>query len=139
MISFKNMRQFDVDLDAFANKLGIARKTVYRKVTVDLWTSITFATPVDTGRARASWNIASGTPDPSVPDEGVTFASPPQLDTAEVGKITGETVVWITSNLPYIEPLEHGHSKQAPIGMVMVSVAEVVARIQLYNEQTITQ
>jgi hypothetical protein len=34
------------------------------------------------------------------------------------------------SNIPYIEALENGHSKQAPQGMIALSVAETVAEIE---------
>jgi hypothetical protein len=36
--------------------------------------------------------------------------------------------IWIYNNVRYITALEHGHSKkQAPIGMVAVSLAEIAA------------
>jgi len=34
-------------------------------------------------------------------------------------------VVWISNNVDYIEELEHGHSWQAPHGMLAVTVAEL--------------
>jgi hypothetical protein len=34
-------------------------------------------------------------------------------------------VIWIYNNLPYIERLEFGHSQQAPLGMVRISIAEI--------------
>src|SRR5688572_24832833 len=36
----------------------------------------------------------------------------------------GEAII-ISNNLPYIVKLEHGHSQQAPAGVVAVSIAEV--------------
>lgn len=45
--------------------------------------------------------------------------------------IDGTQSVFIINNLPYIERLEHGWSKQAPAGMVRISKAEVEARIEL--------
>lgn len=133
MISFKNMRQFEVDLDDFAKKIGATRKAVFQKATLDIWNGITLKTPVATGRARSSWNVAVGNPDPSIPPEGERgMPAPP-----DVKRVDGNQVVWITSNLPYIEPLEHGHSQQAPNGMVTLTIAEFLAEIQLYNEQSL--
>lgn len=144
MISFKNMRQFELDLDGFAKRMGMLKSTVYRRATAEIWNDVTGRTPVATGRARSSWNIATGSPDPSWPDEGygesgvTVYFDPPSLP-ASLKDVDGTKVVWITSNLPYIEPLEHGHSKQAPTGMVMISVANFMAKVQLWNEQTFTQ
>lgn len=133
MISFKNMRQFEVDLEKFAKKIGATKQAVFQKATLDIWNGIVLKTPVATGRARASWNVAVGNADSSIPAEGQHgIPAAPDLK-----KIDGNQVVWITSNLPYIEPLEHGHSQQAPNGMVTLTVAEFLAEIQLYSEQSL--
>lgn len=131
MIKLQGQQGFHVDLDAFAEKLGILKATVYQRTTLELWNGITLRTPVDTGRARSSWNLSIGHPNPGTPAAG-TYGPP---GTPNVGAITGEEVVWITSNLDYIQPLENGHSKQAPAGMVFVTVNEVVSRIQLIMEK----
>jgi hypothetical protein len=144
MITIQNDRAFSADLDAFAKKLGLTRATVYRSTALELWNGITKRTPVDTGRARSSWNLSIGSPDPTIPPErgpgtgknknAKTPPTSPTAATPRFDKIDGSAVIYITSNLPYIEALENGHSKQAPVGMVMVSTAEVVARIQLIME-----
>ncbi|WP_440466875.1 hypothetical protein ACKI1H_26990 [Pseudomonas sp. YH-1] len=41
-----------------------------------------------------------------------------QTFNSEVGSI------WLMNNVPYAQPLEYGHSSQAPAGMVRVTVAE---------------
>jgi hypothetical protein len=46
-----------------------------------------------------------------------------------VAEIDGTTAIFITSNLPYMEALENGHSGQAPNGMVRITVAEIAAEI----------
>lgn len=130
MINLTNARQFNADLAAFAKKLELTKAIVYQRVTMELWNGITTRTPVDTGRARSSWNLGIGKPNGSVPQKGFALSLPPNTSA-----ITGEEVVYITSNLDYIEPLENGHSKQAPGGMVLLTVAETVARIQLIMEK----
>lgn len=144
MITVQNANAFNADLDAFAKKLGITRKAVYQRTALELWNGITQRTPVDTGRARSSWNLAIGQPDSSVPPEmgppsgkNAKKSKPPLQPSAGIPplqQIEGDQVIFITSNLPYVERLENGHSKQAPAGMVRVTVAEVVARIQLIME-----
>ena len=92
----------------------------------ELWTKITLRTPVRTGRARASWNIGVGEPDGTVPAESeqVPFPLAPPLQDMPIG-----VPVYVTSNLSYIRALEEGHSKQAPAGMVRLSLIEVQAAL----------
>lgn len=86
-------------------------------------------TPVDTGRARANWNTSIGAPDTST-DMEATIAKVPAKQ-AEGGEVIGRAnfakgqEIYITNGLPYIKPLEDGHSKQAPQGMVAVTVQEL--------------
>lgn len=95
------------------------------KIGIDLWRSIILKTPVDTGRARASWNMAWGDPDGSVPSEG-------QHDTPTQPNVTGINIgetLHVSSNLNYVPHLEEGKpgpgSDQAPRGMVQVSIQEL--------------
>jgi hypothetical protein len=41
------------------------------------------------------------------------------------GFTTQVGTIWLMNNLPYAQPLEYGHSSQAPAGMVRISVIEV--------------
>lgn len=122
-----------LNLDAatgkFAEKLGLTLEVVLRKLAIDLHTAITKRTPVDTGRARASWNIAQGEPllDVPPPNEGEAPLPSPGVPTFVVD---GTAPIYITSSLVYIEALENGHSSQAPAGMVAVSLAEAEAIIE---------
>lgn len=120
--------QVKADLRKFASVLDIGIGLVVEKVSRDLHGKIVRRTPVDTGRARASWDVAVGAPaktPPPVPGKESYAAK----DFDPGSKIDGTAPVYITSNLVYIEPLENGHSKQAPLGMVRISVAEVAAEI----------
>jgi len=87
-------------------------------------------TPVDTGLARASWQVAEGTP--AGAGMGMTVAA-----------LSGTEVVYLTNALPYIPVLEYGgypqrpggtlkvtpegFSRQAPQGMIGVTVEELRA------------
>lgn len=107
----------------FAKKVGMAPSKLVKRVAVDLFNRIIDKTPVDTGRARASWNISVNEADRTVPPEGQVSYPKPQ---APLGMQVqpGDSIV-ISNNLPYIVKLEEGHSKQAPHGMVALSIAEV--------------
>jgi hypothetical protein len=100
-------------------------KQLVTKLGADIWTKIKNKTPVDTGRARQSWNFQWGAIDPSVPDEGEY--DDPSLPNP--GSPEGKEVLHISSNLNYIIFLEEGvpgpGSKDAPQGMVQVTLQEV--------------
>lgn len=119
----KNAFEFAADLERAAEVLGIesARETAVT-LALTLANKITLGTPVDTGRARANWFMAEG-----APRIETTEATTPQNHAGV--PLTGKTVIYITNSLPYIVPLEYGHSKQAPYGMVRRSIAEVMARV----------
>lgn len=116
---------------------------------------VVLLTPVDTGRARSSWNVSISTPDTSWPS-GPSI--PPPVDAARAGaalqRLGTYDTVWITSSLPYIKVLEYGgypqnpvrgswdratkewriksiggYSRQAPRGMVRITVEGVLAAL----------
>jgi len=114
-----NIEEFNAGLKKYAAAVERRVHTVVKAAGMNLYTRIVERTPVDTGRAKAGWHI-----DPrwtaKKPLPGKTRYPPPSMeeppDSAEY---------WIYNNVEYIEPLEHGHSKQAPQGMVGLALAEV--------------
>lgn len=137
----QSLFQFDADLKRFAKQINVDVGTVVKRVVLELHNKIVLRTPVDTGRARASWGISVG--------EVGGYVAPPrgkkvkgskaaatmeaQNKAAPMKAIPPEAAVgkkfYIFNNLPYIKPLEYGHSKQAPAGMVRVAMAEVAAQL----------
>lgn len=77
---------------------------------VETYKRIKRRTPIDTGRARAGW----------------------LLDDASVYHYRGATRVRIkiTNAVPYVRYLEYGWSKQAPAGMVRISLLELEQRVK---------
>lgn len=79
------------------------------------------------GRFRGNWQVSFDTAktgtleriDPTGQDSKGDGATVIQGFTTQVGTI------WMMNNLPYAQPLEYGHSSQAPAGMVRISVLEV--------------
>ncbi|MDP1948716.1 MAG: hypothetical protein Q8L77_14585 [Nitrospirota bacterium] len=146
--------EFEGDLDKFAKQVGIDFDTVVKKVAFDLFTRIVQKTPVDTGRARASWNISIGEPvftvapdnQPAITEADISAKASRAL--AAGRKLTEP--VWITNNLPYIIVLEHGgypinpkkktgktkggFSVQAPHGMVALSIEEVKLKMSVLTK-----
>lgn len=113
------MSNFNADLARFIKKTDLAADVVVRKVALQVYAGVTKKTPVDTGRARANWNMSVGSVDYSV-DEEATKVQRPALKKGD-----GEKAIYITNNLPYIQVLEEGSSTQAPNGMVEVTLNEV--------------
>ncbi len=95
-------------------------------------------TPVDTGFARSSWYVmlSGGEAAPAATRFEVDSAgSATDLKTAATGgdpvaesigiiqeARLGQTI-WLVNNVPYIVRLEYGWSKQAPAGMVRLTLA----------------
>lgn len=90
---------------------------------------IVLKTPVDTGRARGNWQVTVG-----VPAEGELDDSDRRgRETIARGKanmvdVSFSGIIWIANNLPYILQLEGGWSGQAPVGMLAVSMEEMVGK-----------
>ncbi|HEY1138777.1 MAG TPA: hypothetical protein VGE88_01025 [Lysobacter sp.] len=131
---------FALNLKQFADKAGENARQVVRQVSIDLLTRIVLRTPVGNpslwkgkppagyvgGRARANWAVSIGTSNHAVTDR-IDKSGQPTIDrgSATILSATSDAPIYIMNSLPYIRPLEYeGHSKQAPAGMVRVSVTE---------------
>lgn len=138
------MARWSLDLTEYAKKKGVEINEVRKTYAFALYSSIVRKTPVDTGRARANWNISVGHPDTSTTTS--TRKSPKSMSSLPDPK--GDESIFICNNLDYIEKLEYGgfpnppkkgtynkktksyeirsqngYSKQAPEGMVGVTLA----------------
>ena len=109
----------------------------------ELQEKIVTRTPIDTGRAQASWRINPGEADPTtepalanrIQSTGLIEIADPQehplyrdqalaVARSYQQRLTGrDVVIVISNNLYYIEELENGSSQQAPAGMVAVTVS----------------
>lgn len=98
-----------------------------RMLALEALSRIVLRTPVDTGRARGNWNVGVGEADAGfawdqydAQGQGTIARGQALLEGAPPGQ-----VLYVTNSIAYILPLEHGHSKQAPAGMVAVTLAEL--------------
>lgn len=117
---------FADDVRAFSRRGPEMASLVHKKIALELFRRVILRTPVDTGRLRGNWQAA------------VNVFAPGQLDTtdpsgggsiaAATATVTGAApfaTLTLTNNLPYAARIEYDNwSKQAPAGMVRVSVAE---------------
>ena len=126
------MGSFGLDVDKWC-KGSLAKADVCsRKIVLTMFRRVVLRTPVRTGRARGNWLCTLDSP--AMPTLGLAAVN----DTDKSGRATIATItegvqawqavtgrsILLTNNLPYIEELEHGYSRQAPSGMVAVTVAE---------------
>lgn len=135
-------------LQSATKKMHAQLWAIVRRVSLATMARVKTAMPVDTGRARASWGVWGGA--------NAGFAR--VLRRASKGKLTkGQAsnyakaspsdAVWkeeelalrVTqgSNLPYIEPLNDGHSKQAPRGFIDLAASQADLALQREVEKAI--
>ena len=127
-------RSFALQMQAFAKQAGSNAAVVVSKTGIDIHARVVRRTPVDTGRARGNWLVDIGAPrnEPVGRVDGGTFGSDPVTDEAnKLASFKGGDTIYISNNLPYIEALEDGHSKQsAPGAMVSRTVNEFEAIVR---------
>jgi 2-keto-4-pentenoate hydratase len=129
---------FSIQLAQLAAKVKADLDTTVRKSTLQVFSAVVQKTPVDTGRARANWNVSRGAPDATTTES--TNQARGQEEAAKALNEPAGGVVYLANGLPYIRTLEYGgypnppkkgkgktaggFSKQAPAGMVRTTAAE---------------
>jgi hypothetical protein len=121
-------RSFSLDVSKWCEGQKDRMDIIIRKIALDLFRRVILRTPTDTGRARANWLCAIG----DVPNNSVLLND--KTGTATISKMAAVVagakagdIIYLVNNVVYIVPLEFGHSKQAPAGMVGITVAEFQA------------
>jgi hypothetical protein len=122
------MGSFRLDLARFGNVTKEKQLTIVRKVALDLLRGVVLDTPVDTGRARANWQVSIGRPaageiEHSSGDEQLAAQAAITAGTPTIMAVKRDVSIYLTNNVPYIVALERGHSAQAPEGMVRKNIA----------------
>lgn len=101
--------------------IGVVEQDLSKKIrtiAIQLLNEITMRMPVDTGRARANTIVSIWAPVYQVLESYDKSGGNTIMNGASrLSGLEPYTVVYLQNNLPYIERLEDGHSKQAPVGM----------------------
>jgi hypothetical protein len=127
------------DIGDYANT---QMEKLLRGAVTDTDTLLKSASPVDTGRFRASWQVgenAAGAYDAG-PQQAATGAykdqteppgkpTPPALRRMNYSKERPGNIYSVHNNLPYAEPLANGSSKQANAGWVQGIAKDVQGRV----------
>ena len=122
-----DLREFERALKRFAEEeIPEAVAEASRDLATWLLDGVVTRTPVDTGLARANWQVTLGRP-----------ATGTVSETDRDGRRTGARgrrvimragpfeTIWIVNNLPYVVELEQGSSAKAPAGMVAATLASL--------------
>ena len=123
---------FSQQITRFGKNAADKVQRVRRGVNLKLFNAVILDTPVLTGRARANWRVQVGEPQLAEIDREDKSGSVAirEVETA-VQASTGDQPVYLANNLPYIEALETGRSKQAPEGMVRKNIARFARLIRV--------
>lgn len=122
-----NANEFAIELDkVFKEQVEDVAILILQKVAMEGLSRVVLKSPVDTGRFRGNWTVSidqrSGVATDAKDKNGnQTIAAGSSVITG----ITDLRVVWLENNLPYAERIENGWSKQAPAGVVALTVAEI--------------
>lgn len=126
MATSRSFREFDRRMQQIAQAVVRNTEREVRSAALVADQVVVMATPVDTGRARSNWVTSIGAPvfqnaDPPGPGgAGPKAISQGQQVIAQWR--VGAGPIFISNSVPYIEPLDRGHSKQAPEGMTAQAV-----------------
>lgn len=129
-------QSFQAQMKAFENMTEDKANKVFRKVCLDLSSGVIKGTPVDSGRAKSNWQ-----PNIQTFSSGV-LTEEDKSGTSTIGKVASKVVALkigstftLTNNLPYIERLEYGYSKQAPQGMVRLNLLRFSSILNTANQE----
>lgn len=123
---------FEMQLKEFSDVLLPEYQTIFvKKISVELLKKLIDKSPVDTGRFRGAWVVGRNTADRSEPDTTDKEGTATKIKgISDISEIREGDIVYISNNLDYALMLEYGWSKQAPQGMVSVSLNEIEAWLQ---------
>lgn len=113
------MGKFSIDVANFAKKTGIGMDNAVRMIVIEIGSSIIRMTPVDTGRLKGEWQF---TIQPASSQTGLSGNSSQAKLQGDAIEMKAGMVGYITNLMPYAIPIEFGSSKQAPGGMVRITL-----------------
>lgn len=142
-----NLKQLSAKMHGYSKLIRTNTVKKKRVISLAISSDVTLATPVDEGRARSNWQASVSSPitetiDAYFPGEkGSTAAVNAQAaidqQQSAVNQAKVEESIFITNNLPYIIPLNRGHSPLAEPGYIERSVERGIQtgrRVRLLND-----
>lgn len=104
--------------DLISAKVKVRQDEINRRALIAVSRFVILKTPVDTGIARTGWQFGVGNKPGGEADGDPINALIAAVQPMKVGELG-----YFINVVPYIIPLEYGHSKQAPAGMLRITIA----------------
>jgi len=118
-----------IDPRKFVGQTVREHRRLCQRVALDIDQRLVLATPVDTGRARSNWLASLGTP--RTDEVGTRDAQSAISEAAGViDQAADFPVIYLSNNLPYIQRLNDGSSKQAPAAFVQTAIDQALSPLR---------
>lgn len=110
---------------------GFTEKLV-RRLTLNVTANLIEDTPVDTGWARANWVPSIGAPrrqtagTRAAAEDGRIDLGPQTSGQLDVAAYKLGPAIFVSNNVPYIERLNSGSSRQAPAAFVQAAILRAI-------------
>ena len=93
--------------------------------------TVVLATPVDTGHARANWQVGIDTPiTKEIGEEDQSGTATIARNAGTIRSATPQKSIVLSNNVPYIISLNEGSSAQAPAQFVQLAILEAVTAVK---------
>lgn len=127
-----NFREFELDIEKYSKDILPEKMLVFTKHTA-MWLGrrLISKSPVDTGMFKGAWIVNLNSPageKPKTTDKSGYATMRKLIESIEKAQRGND--IYITNNMEYGPSLEDGHSQQAPLGVVAVSLNETEAMLQ---------
>lgn len=129
MLKINNQKEFQKALNKFKSVPPDLLKDIIKKTAFDTFADLQEHTPEDTRRAKGGWNVTVDSPPSEWKPPAGEKRYPLQRFSGD-GKIKFDSLVNLSNNVEYIIPLDEGHSKQRPEGIVNPVMARATAQLQ---------
>ncbi len=151
------LAQFSQNIRKRSSQIENAGSRVVRATSKRALKVLVRSTPVDEGVARSNWRVGLGAAPTAIIDayspgknlgigEKANASAAIAAGFARINSVRGvsgrggglQVAVIISNNVPYIEKLNNGSSKQAPAGFIEAALSEVNAVIKNFRVFTTT-
>lgn len=133
--------QFSRRMIVLGNGIEPNANRLVRGVALIIDRELVLSTPVDKGVARSNWLVSIGVGRTDVVSayapgnklgrgETANAAGAMAQGAAVIGARSGGQSIFIVNNVPYIETLNNGYSKQAPAGFVQLSIQRAIIAVR---------
>lgn len=130
MTNVQNAKDFSLKLNKQVLDTNEKIEDAIQVIAMDSLRGVVLKSPVDTGRFRGNWIVSVDSPnltETQQTDVNGSATINKGMAAVEAFDINNSRI-YIQNNLPYGNRLENGWSKQAPNGMVALTLSEISAK-----------